>query len=113
MQSHSEIQLKVLQLLQVSPQLNQREMADALGVSLGKTNYCVKALIDKGHVKMQDFINSKNKLAYSYLLTPSGISQKAYLAKQFLNRKVLEYELLKQEIDSLKLEINTNIGVSL
>ena len=99
-----EIHLKVLRLLQDSPQLNQREMADALGVSLGKTNYCLKALMDKGYVKMQNFISSHNKLAYSYLLTPSGISEKAHLTTQFLKRKVAEYEALKSEIDALKLE---------
>ncbi len=96
---------KVLRLLQENPQLNQREMAEALGVSLGKTNYCLKALMDKGFVKMQNFISSHNKLAYSYLLTPSGISEKAHLTTQFLKRKVAEYESLKHEIDALKLEI--------
>ena len=80
-------------------------MADALGVSLGKTNYCLKALVDKGYVKMQNFMSSHNKLAYSYLLTPSGISEKAYLTTQFLKRKVEEYESLKHEIAALKLEI--------
>jgi EPS-associated MarR family transcriptional regulator len=100
-----EIHLKVLRLLQDNPQLNQREMADALGVSLGKTNYCLKALVDKGYVKMQNFMSSHNKLAYSYLLTPSGISEKAYLTTQFLKRKVEEYESLKHEIAALKLEI--------
>ena len=103
-----EIHLKVLRLLQDSPQLNQREMADALGVSLGKTNYCLKALMDKGYVKMQNFMSSHNKLAYSYLLTPSGISEKAHLTTQFLKRKVTEYESLKNEIESLKSEIYAN-----
>jgi MarR family transcriptional regulator, temperature-dependent positive regulator of motility len=76
-----------------------------LGVSLGKTNYCLKALMDKGYVKMQNFMSSHNKLAYSYLLTPSGISEKAHLTAQFLKRKVAEYESLKYEIESLKLEV--------
>jgi MarR family transcriptional regulator, temperature-dependent positive regulator of motility len=100
-----EIHLKVLRLLQDSPQLNQREMADALGVSLGKTNYCLKALMDKGYVKMQNFMSSHNKLAYSYLLTPSGISEKAHLTTQFLKRKVAEYEALQLEIEALKCEV--------
>jgi EPS-associated MarR family transcriptional regulator len=100
-----EIHLKVLRLLQDSPQLNQREMAEALGVSLGKTNYCLKALMDKGYVKMQNFMSSHNKLAYSYLLTPSGISEKAHLTTQFFKRKVAEYEALKNEIDALRLEV--------
>ena len=104
-----EIHLKVLRLLQDSPQLNQREMAEALGVSLGKTNYCLKALMDKGYVKMQNFMSSHNKLAYSYLLTPSGISEKAHLTAQFLKRKVAEYEALKNEITMLELEVKHHI----
>ena len=104
-----EIHLKVLRLLQDSPQLNQREMAEALGVSLGKTNYCLKALMDKGYVKMQNFMSSHNKLAYSYLLTPSGISEKAQLTTQFLKRKVAEYEALKNEITMLELEVKHHI----
>ncbi len=100
-----EIHLKVLRLLQDSPQLNQREMAEALGVSLGKTNYCLKALMDKGYVKMQNFMSSHNKLAYSYLLTPSGIREKAQLTTQFLKRKVEEYEALQLEIEALKCEV--------
>ena len=107
-----ETHLKVLRLLQNNPQLNQREMADALGVSLGKTNYCLKALMDKGYVKMQNFISSHNKLAYSYLLTPSGISEKAHLTTQFLKRKVAEYESLKHEIAALELEVKDGAGVS-
>ncbi len=101
-----EIHLKVLRLLQDSPQLNQREMAEALGVSLGKTNYCLKALMDKGYVKMQNFMSSHNKLAYSYLLTASGIKEKTLLTSRFLKRKVAEYESLKKEIETLKLEID-------
>ena len=100
-----EIHLKVLRLLQDSPQINQREMAEALGVSLGKTNYCLKALMDKGYVKMQNFMSSHNKLAYSYLLTPSGIREKAQLTTQFLKRKVEEYEALQLEIEALKCEV--------
>lgn len=105
MENHTEIHLKVLRLLQNNPDLNQREMADILGVSLGKTNYCLKALMSKGYVKMQNFLNSSNKLAYSYLLTPSGIVAKAHLTQSFLSRKADEYAALKNEIESLKLEI--------
>ncbi len=104
-----EIHLKVLRLLQDSPQLNQREMAEALGVSLGKTNYCLKALMDKGYVKMQNFMSNHNKLAYSYLLTPKGISEKAHLTAQFLKRKLAEYEALKNEIATLELEVKHHI----
>jgi MarR family transcriptional regulator, temperature-dependent positive regulator of motility len=102
---HDDTHLKVLRLLQSNPQLNQREIAEALGVSLGKTNYCVKALLDKGWIKMQNFLGSHNKLAYSYLLTPKGISEKAQLTAQFLQRKVGEYEALQAEIEMLRGEV--------
>jgi EPS-associated MarR family transcriptional regulator len=92
-------------MLQTQPQLSQREIADTLGVSLGKTNYCMQALLAKGWIKMQNFMGSKNKLAYSYLLTPQGISEKAMLTTQFLQRKVDEYERLKIEIAMLATEV--------
>lgn len=95
---------KVLRLLEANPQLNQRDLAQALGVSLGKTNYCLRALLDKGMLKMQNFQSNKRKLAYAYLLTPAGIAQKAALTSQFLKRKIEEYELLKAEIESLQQE---------
>ena len=98
--------LKVLRLLQANPQLNQRELADALGVSLGKTNYCLKALLGKGFIKMQSFNKSQNKLAYAYLLTPTGIVEKAGLTVRFLARKVAEFESLTLEIEALKFEVN-------
>jgi EPS-associated MarR family transcriptional regulator len=101
-----ENNLKVLRLLEANPQLSQRELADALGVSLGKTNYCLRALLSKGFVKMQRFQRSPNKLAYAYLLTPDGIAEKAGLTVRFLTRKVAEYESLTLEIEALKSEIN-------
>jgi len=102
-----ENHLKVLRLLEVNPHLSQRELADALGVSLGKTNYCLKALLGKGYIKMQSFQKSQNKLAYAYLLTPTGITEKAGLTVRFLARKVAEYESLTLEIAALKSEVNT------
>jgi EPS-associated MarR family transcriptional regulator len=99
-----ENHLKVLRLLEVNPQLSQRELAEALGVSLGKTNYCLKALLGKGYIKMQSFKKSQNKLAYAYLLTPTGIAEKAGLTVRFLARKVAEFEALKAEIESLQSE---------
>ncbi len=87
--------------------MSQRDVADALGVSLGKTNYCIKALLAKGFIKMQSFRKSQNKLAYAYLLTPVGINEKAGLAVRFLERKVAEYESLTLEIETLKTEMNT------
>lgn len=93
---------KVLCLLETNPALSQRELALVLGVSLGKTNYCVRALLDKGLLKMQSFQNSKQKLAYLYVLTPAGIKKKAALTGLFLSRKIKEYELLRKEIEMLQ-----------
>ena len=101
-----ENHLKVLRILEVNPQLSQRDLADALGVSLGKTNYCLKALLDKDFIKMQTFNKSQNKLAYAYLLTPTGITEKAGLTVRFLARKVAEFESLTLEIEELKSEVN-------
>lgn len=101
-----ENHLKVLRLLEANPHMNQRDLADALGVSLGKTNYCLKALLDKGFIKMQSFRKSQRKLAYAYLLTPVGIAEKAGLTARFLERKIAEYEGLKVEIEALKFEVN-------
>ena len=101
-----ENHLKVLRLLEVNPHLSQRDLADALGVSLGKTNYCLKALLGKGFIKMQSFQKSPNKLAYAYLLTPVGIAEKAGLTVRFLARKVAEFESLTLEIQALKSEVN-------
>lgn len=100
-----ENHLKVLRLLEANPHMNQRDLADALGVSLGKTNYCLRALMDKGFIKMQSFRKSQRKLAYAYLLTPVGIVEKAGLTARFLERKVAEYEGLKVEIEALKFEV--------
>lgn len=99
-----DIHFRVLRLLQERPNLTQRELAGALGVSLGKTNFCIKALLDKGLLKLQNFKASNNKLAYSYLLTPAGVAEKGALMACFLQRKIAEYERLKSEIESLRLE---------
>ena len=95
---------RVLRMLQDIPDLTQREIASQLGISSSGLNYCLRALIDKGWVKMQNFAQSKNKFGYIYVLTPSGIAQKAALTGRFLQRKMAEYEALKAEIDSLKAE---------
>lgn len=94
----------LLKMLEDNPGLSQRELARRLGVSLGKTNYCLNALIEKGLVKINNFRNSDNKLAYAYLLTPRGIDEKARITVEFLRYKVQEYERLKQEIDELRRE---------
>lgn len=96
---------KLLKLLEQNPQATQRELAAQLGVSLGKVNYCLKALIDKGHIKAQNFKNAGNKSAYLYLLTPRGIKAKGRVSVAYLQRKVDEYEALRAEIAALKLEL--------
>lgn len=97
---------RVMRLLEENPDLTQRELAEQLGVSVGGLNYCLKALMEKGLVKMQNFANSKNKFGYVYVLTPSGIKEKARLTGDFLKRKMEEYDLLKSEIESLKSELS-------
>lgn len=103
--SIEESHLQVLRILQLNPELNQRDLALKLGVSLGKINYCLKALLGRGFIKVQNFRSSGNKLAYLYLLTPAGISKKAELTALFLQRKVAEYEALNQEIEQLRCEL--------
>jgi len=97
---------RVMQLLQENPDLTQRELAKKLGVSVGGLNYCLKALMEKGLVKMQNFTHSKNKFGYVYVLTPRGIAEKAKLTSNFLKRKMEEYESLKAEIEALTIEVN-------
>lgn len=103
-----EHHLKVLRLLEANPDMSQRELADALGVSVGKTNYCIRALVDKGLLKMNNFRNSQNKLAYAYLLTPAGIAAKTDLTMRFLKQRLIDYEQLKKEIEELKREVITS-----
>ncbi len=100
-----EISCKVIKLIEKAPEVSQRELSKELGVSLGKVNYCLRALIDKGWVKARNFKNSQNKRAYRYLLTPHGVQQKALVATSFLQRKLVEYERLKREIESLRSEV--------
>lgn len=104
-QPNQEIHLKVLRHLEDNPDITQRELAAALGISLGKVNYCLKALIEKGWIKANNFKNSNNKSAYAYLLTPKGMDSKAQITVRFLKRKVDEYEALKQEIEQLQQEV--------
>ena len=85
--------------------MNQRQLAEQLGVSLGKANYLLHALLDKGLLKARNFRNSQNKLAYAYLVTPGGLAEKAALTRGYLERKSQEYEALRDEIDKLKLEL--------
>ena len=100
-----EITYKLLKTIENNPHLSQREIAEIMGVSLGKTNYCLKALLDKGFIKIRNFYNNKQKKAYIYILTPSGIEEKAQVTYRFLQRKIYEYEDIKVEIDRLKSEM--------
>src|SRR6185436_1593732 len=99
-----EVRYKLLKLLEPNPQLSQREVAQALGISLGKVNYCLKALADKGWIKASNFKNSRNKAAYAYLLTPRGFEEKARVTARFLQTKMREYEALKHEIEQIRLD---------
>ena len=101
---------RILRILQERPDVTQREIAQMLGMSTSGINYCLKALIDKGWVKVQNFSESKNKFGYVYLLTPSGISEKAVLMGRFLRRKLWEYDMLREEIDSLRGEMDEGAG---
>jgi len=101
---NDETRYKLLKLLEQHPDMNQRELAEELGISLGKTNYCLKALIEKGWVKAGNFSRSKNKLKYAYFLTPKGMEEKARVTLQFFKRKQTEYENLVEELEELREE---------
>ncbi|PJZ58447.1 MarR family EPS-associated transcriptional regulator [Leptospira barantonii] len=96
---------KLLRILEENPEVNQREISEILGISLGKVNYCLKALMDKGWIKAKNFKNSKNKLAYAYFLTPMGIEEKAIITVRYLKVKMQEYEQIRKEIEELKKEV--------
>jgi len=99
-----DIRLDLLRKLESSPHFTQRELSREVGVSLGKVNYCMKKLTEKGLIKLTNFSHNSNKMGYAYFLTPSGIEEKSRLTFSFLKRKIVEYEVLKKEIDALKLE---------
>ena len=98
--------LRVMRILQANPDITQRELAQTLGISVGGLNYCLKALVEKGCVKMKNFAHSKNKFGYVYVLTPSGMAEKAALTGRFLQRKMSEYEALRAEIEDLQSEVD-------
>ena len=101
---------RILRLLQENPEMSQRELADRLGMSLGGLNYCLKALIGKGFVELDNFQNSRHKLKYVYVLTPAGIAQKVAMTGRFLKRKMQEYEALKEEIELLRAEVEEDVS---
>jgi EPS-associated MarR family transcriptional regulator len=107
---NDETRYRILKMLQTDPQASQRRIADELGISLGRVNYCVNALITKGLVKVNNFRNSANKRAYLYVLTPRGIDERARLTARFLRVKMDEYEILKREMEELEREAASSKG---
>jgi MarR family transcriptional regulator, temperature-dependent positive regulator of motility len=107
-----ESRYRLLKLLDDNPELSQRELAEALDISLGKTNYCVRALVERGWVKVVNFRNSERKVGYLYQLTPTGIAEKARATRRFLGRKIMEYELLESEIAALRREVEGTEAIS-
>ena len=104
--SKKQDKFQILKSLEQDSHLTQRQLSNNLGVSLGKVNYCVKSLIEKGFIKVNNFRNSNNKVQYSYVLTQKGIEEKVKLTLNFIRIKTQEYDTLKQEIESLKKEAN-------
>ena len=99
--------LEILKLLAAQPHMSQRDLAQAMGVSLGKANYCLKALMDKGLVKLERFRANPDKRLYAYLLTPAGLKEKTRITLEFLRYKVAEYETLRREIEQLRGDLQT------
>lgn len=106
--ARDELRLRVLRAIEVNPELSQRQLALALGVSVGGVNYALKALVQRGFVKAGNFGKSDKKVAYLYLLTPQGAAEKAALATSFLRRKLQEYEVLTREIEALRGEVGSD-----
>jgi len=101
-----DVRYHLFKLVEEHPEITQREAAEALGVSLGKANYCFRALMQKGWVKARNFRNSRNKIGYVYLLTPQGIEEKMRVTRRFLDRKLREYDALVEELAELTTEVN-------
>lgn len=108
--SRQDLRLRVLRVIEMHPDMSQRQIARELGVSLGGVNYALKALVERGYVKADNFRRSGSKASYFYALTPKGIAEKTSLATAFLGRKLEEYEVLKQEIQVLEDEVRTGKG---
>lgn len=100
-----QAQLHILKIVEEQPEISQRQLAERLGVSLGKINYLLRALLDKGHIKAGNFLRAEDKLKYAYLLTPEGMSAKLQLTCSYLARKELEYLAMKSEIESMRDEL--------
>jgi len=104
--SNQELEYKTLKVLEQHPQMTQRQLSKELGVSLGKAHYVLKALVEVGWIKLENFQRSDNKLGYAYLLTPAGVLEKAKITRRFLLRKQQEFAQLKQEIAQLQTEVD-------
>jgi len=105
MSAHEEAHLRILKMVDAEPRISQRQLAAQLGISLGKTNFLIRALLDKGLIKAGNFRRAENKLRYAYLLTPKGILEKTRMTRSYLARKEAEYEALQAEIRLLKQEV--------
>jgi EPS-associated MarR family transcriptional regulator len=101
---NDETHYRLLKLIESNPEMSQRDLADAMGVSLGKLNYCLRAVMERGLVKVKNFKANPNKRIYAYYLTPKGAEEKTKITARFLKRKMAEYEQLKEEIKRLKRE---------
>lgn len=109
-QQREDVYFRVLHLLERRSDASQREIAEELGVSLGSINFCVKALIDKGHIKLANFKASKNKLGYVYVLTPEGIAHRTQLAAGFIKRKMAEFEAIQAQLEQLQGEFADDLS---
>lgn len=103
--TQEDVHFRVLRLLEENPEMSQRDLAQAVGISVGGAHYCLNALIEKGLIKIGNFSAARDKRRYAYILTPKGIAEKSALTGRFLKRKMAEYEALKAEIEALQVEL--------
>ena len=106
--ANEETLYRLMKAIEANPQISQRELARLMGVSLGKINYCLKGLVEKGMVKAHNFRNNRNKRAYAYYLTPRGLREKAAVTARYLARRLEDYERIKREIEQLSAELETD-----
>ena len=105
-----DLRFRALRLLEANPELSQRDLARGLGIGVGRVHYCLKALLDKVLIKYDNFTASPDKRRYAYILTPAGLADKAAITARFLQRKIAEYERLREEIESLRAEAGNASG---
>ncbi|PFG62084.1 EPS-associated MarR family transcriptional regulator [Thioclava sp. ES.031] len=107
-----DVRFRILRLLEENPELSQRDLAREVGISTGSVNYLLKALTEKGFVKLGNFKAAEDKRRYAYLLTPKGVAEKAAITQRFLARKMAEFEALKAEIEALRADIDSGVSGS-